>query len=93
MINKSLPTHEINEIEAEASNNSPLLYDLFAISNHFGGTGGGHYTAFCKYINFYVRNSITGEWYDFDDSSVDLIKNKDNLVSENAYILFYRRKN
>lgn len=93
MINKSLPTHEINEIQAEASNNSPLLYDLFAISNHFGGTGGGHYTAFCKYINFYVRNSITGEWYDFDDSSVDLIKNKDSLVSENAYILFYRRKN
>jgi ubiquitin C-terminal hydrolase len=26
----------------------PLLYDLVGISNHFGSTGGGHYTAFCK---------------------------------------------
>jgi ubiquitin carboxyl-terminal hydrolase 4/11 len=25
-----------------------LLYDLIGISNHFGSTGGGHYTAYCK---------------------------------------------
>lgn len=24
------------------------IYDLFAISNHFGGLGGGHYTAYAK---------------------------------------------
>lgn len=23
------------------------LYDLFAVSNHMGGMGGGHYTAHC----------------------------------------------
>ena len=22
------------------------MYDLYAVSNHFGGLGGGHYTAF-----------------------------------------------
>jgi ubiquitin carboxyl-terminal hydrolase 4/11/15 len=27
---------------------SPLIYDLFAVSNHSGGVGGGHYTAFGK---------------------------------------------
>jgi len=27
-----------------------LYYDLMGISNHFGSTGGGHYTAYCKYI-------------------------------------------
>ncbi len=32
---------------------SPLIYDLFAISNHYGGVGGGHYTA-------YGKNSLTG---------------------------------
>ena len=24
------------------------IYDLYAVSNHFGGMGGGHYTAFAK---------------------------------------------
>lgn len=31
---------------------SPLIYDLYAVSNHFGGVGGGHYTA-------YGKNSLT----------------------------------
>ena len=25
----------------------PLLYDLYAVSNHFGSLNGGHYTAYC----------------------------------------------
>lgn len=25
-----------------------LIYDLYAVSNHFGGMGGGHYTAYAK---------------------------------------------
>lgn len=37
------------------------LFDLFAVSNHYGGMGGGHYTA-------YARLFLDGEWYDFDDS-------------------------
>ena len=24
------------------------LYDLYAVSNHFGGVGGGHYTAYAR---------------------------------------------
>ena len=27
---------------------APLLYDLIGITNHFGSTGGGHYTAYAK---------------------------------------------
>lgn len=27
-----------------------VIYDLIGISNHFGSTGGGHYTAYCKYL-------------------------------------------
>lgn len=46
----------------------PLIYDCFAVSNHFGGVGGGHYTAFAK-------NIYTGQWYDFDDSSASPIQN------------------
>jgi ubiquitin carboxyl-terminal hydrolase 4/11/15 len=35
------------------------IYDLFAVDNHYGGLGGGHYTAYAK--NFY-----DGNWYDFN---------------------------
>lgn len=34
---------------------------------------------------------MSGQWYDFDDSYVQPVERK-GLVSEGAYILFYRRK-
>ena len=37
------------EMKEKEIQSKPLLYDLFGITNHFGGTGGGHYTAYCKY--------------------------------------------
>ena len=36
-----------------------LVYDLFAVDNHYGGLGGGHYTAI-------TRNFVDGEWYDYN---------------------------
>ena len=59
-------------------------YDLFAVSQHFGGTGGGHYTAICK--------NIDGNWYNYNDSSVSRAS-PSNVVTSSAYVLFYRRKN
>ena len=41
----------------------PPIYDLVAVSNHFGSTGGGHYTAFAKH-------SVDGRWYGHGDSHV-----------------------
>lgn len=60
------------------------MYDLFAVSNHFGGLGGGHYTACCKL-------NEDGEWYYFDDASTYPVR-KGTVVSEAAYVLFYRRR-
>ena len=57
-------------------------YDLFAVSQHYGGTGGGHYTAICK--------NIDGKWYDYNDSSCSSSSSA-NVVSSSAYVLFYRR--
>ena len=59
-------------------------YDLFAVSQHYGGTGGGHYTAICK--------NYDGNWYNYDDSRVSSASPGD-VVSSAAYVLFYRRKN
>mmetsp|Transcript_13296 Transcript_13296/g.22576 ORF Transcript_13296/g.22576 Transcript_13296/m.22576 type:complete len:204 (-) Transcript_13296:215-826(-) len=41
-----------------------LIYDLYAVSNHFGNMGFGHYTA-------YAKNPFTNKWYEFDDGSVN----------------------
>ncbi|KAJ8401395.1 hypothetical protein AAFF_G00386260 [Aldrovandia affinis] len=65
-------------------NAGPCTYDLIAVSNHYGGMGGGHYTAFAK-------NKDDGKWYYFDDSSVSSA-NQDQIVSKAAYVLFYQRR-
>ncbi|KAI0032314.1 hypothetical protein K488DRAFT_12425, partial [Vararia minispora EC-137] len=62
----------------------PLLYDLFAVDEHLGGLGGGHYRA-------YAYNHGTDKWHHFDDSFVTEARPQD-AVNANAYLLFYRRR-
>ena len=57
-------------------------YDLYAVCRHYGNCYSGHYTALCK--NF-------DKWYKFDDLKVTEI-NVNNIVSNEAYVLFYRRQ-
>ena len=59
-------------------------YDLFAVSQHYGGCGGGHYTAVCK--------NYDGKWYDYNDSSCSP-SSSNSVVSASAYVLFYRKQN
>lgn len=65
----------------ERSNN---IYDLIAVDNHYGGLGGGHYTA-------YVENPADDGWYYFDDSRVSKT-DPEKSISGAAYLLFYRRR-
>lgn len=62
-----------------------LIYDLYAVSNHFGSLGGGHYTA-------YAKNADLNEWYNFNDSSVSKVTDTSEIVSSAAYTLFYVRR-
>ncbi|KAJ2181317.1 hypothetical protein GGF45_001584 [Coemansia sp. RSA 551] len=62
---------------------SDLVYDLHAVCNHYGGMGGGHYTA-------YARNPEDNMWYDFNDSHVSKVHDPDSVKTEAAYMLFYR---
>ncbi|WCJ26655.1 Ubiquitin carboxyl-terminal hydrolase 9 [Euphorbia peplus] len=59
------------------------MYELYAISNHYGGLGGGHYTAFAKLVD-------ENRWYNFDDSRVSPV-NEADIKTSAAYVLFYRR--
>ncbi|KAI4340513.1 hypothetical protein MLD38_025341 [Melastoma candidum] len=57
-------------------------YMLYAVSNHYGSMGGGHYTAFV--------HQGGDQWYDFDDSHVYPIS-LNKIKTSAAYVLFYRR--
>eukprot|EP01113_Clastostelium_recurvatum_P027005 TRINITY_DN3249_c0_g1_i3.p1 TRINITY_DN3249_c0_g1~~TRINITY_DN3249_c0_g1_i3.p1 ORF type:complete len:929 (-),score=274.41 TRINITY_DN3249_c0_g1_i3:1131-3872(-) len=62
----------------------PPVYDLYAVSNHYGSLGGGHYTA-------YGMNKDNGKWYKFDDSWTAEVAETD-VVTSSAYVLFYKRR-
>jgi ubiquitin carboxyl-terminal hydrolase 4/11/15 len=64
------------------NNRNDALYDLFAVSQHFGGLSSGHYTALGRSKNI---------WYNFDDERVSQT-NENNIVNSAAYLLFYRKK-
>jgi ubiquitin carboxyl-terminal hydrolase 4/11/15 len=68
-----------------AENKQDAIYDLYAISNHMGGLGGGHYTA-------YAKNLHNQQWYDFNDSSVTPVRDIEEMKSSSAYVLFYARR-
>uniref|UniRef100_A0A3B3ZGC6 ubiquitinyl hydrolase 1 n=1 Tax=Periophthalmus magnuspinnatus TaxID=409849 RepID=A0A3B3ZGC6_9GOBI len=53
-----------------------FLYDLYAVCNHHGA---------------YCRNSVDGQWYSFDDSSVESVT-EGEVCTRWAYLLFYQRR-
>jgi ubiquitin C-terminal hydrolase len=61
------------------------IYDLYGVSNHFGGLGGGHYTA-------HVFSEFLDSWIEMNDERVRKVS-PEKAVSSSAYILFYKRRN
>ena len=64
----------------------PPIYDLYACSLHYGGLGGGHYTAIAK-------NHKNKKWFRFDDSHVSEEHDESKLKTNAAYLLFYQLRN
>ena len=58
-----------------------MWYELYAVTNHMGGLGGGHYVACAKHGD---------TWYKFDDSHVTEVP-PTAVVTRAAYVLYYRR--
>ncbi|KAK2595762.1 hypothetical protein QQS21_006588 [Conoideocrella luteorostrata] len=61
------------------------VYDLIGVDDHYGGLGGGHYTA-------YAKNFVDGRWYNHNDSSVQVVSDPTSVITSAAYLLFYRRR-
>ena len=64
---------------AENNEENKQKYDLYAVIEHHGDISQGHYTAICK---------VNDIWILFNDS---LLSKINNPVSDNAYLLFYRK--
>lgn len=61
------------------------MYDLYAVSNHVGALGSGHYTAL-------ALNRFDDVWYEFNDSRYHRVDESiHNKHRESAYVLFYNR--
>lgn len=59
-------------------------YDLFGIINHYGSLSYGHYISV-------VKNPFSHKWFKYDDQRrIEILESQ--IVKENAYILFYIRK-
>jgi len=73
-------THYVLKTEG----NKSIVYDLYAVSNHYGSLNGGHYTAFCQ-------NPINKKWYEFDDTDVSRIDTS-KVPSKASYVLFFQKR-
>jgi ubiquitin C-terminal hydrolase len=63
------------------------IYDLFAVSKHTGSIYGGHYIACARH-----ETNGKNEWYKFDDSYVSSFCYPDDIISRDAYLLFYIKR-
>ncbi|KAI3984997.1 hypothetical protein MKX01_004765 [Papaver californicum] len=80
----NFPTHDLDlsNYIAWKDGESSYRYVLYAVSNHYGSMGGGHYTAYAYHGG--------DQWFDFDDSHVSAVS-EDKIKTSAAYVLFYRR--
>lgn len=83
--NVDFPLHnlDLSPYVKQKSGTKSYVYELYAVSNHYGGLGGGHYSAYAKLID-------EDRWYNFDDSHVSPV-GEDEIKTSAAYVLFYRR--
>lgn len=82
----SFPIDDLNltkYISSHKQDPNNYIYSLYAVNYHSGSTESGHYWSACK--------NLDNNWYSFDDGNTCLL-NSNNIVTENAYILFYYRK-
>jgi len=63
----------------------PPVYELYAVLNHFGGLGSGHYTT-------YAINRDDTHWYCFDDRRCYQV-DETKVETPAAYMLFYIKSN
>lgn len=80
------PLHglDLSQYVGNPAHASEAIYDCFAVSNHMGGLGGGHYVA-------HIKNRLSGEWWLMDDNRASPAR-EENVKSSANYVLFYVKR-
>ncbi|CEO95488.1 USP domain-containing protein [Plasmodiophora brassicae] len=77
------PLQDLSLESFYSGSGAPAVYDLVAVSNHYGNISGGHYTAFGKVA--------PNAWAEFNDSRASTIT-LSSVKSPAAYVLFFKRR-
>ena len=87
------PVHDFDMSEyllpsalAELTNPDQSKYELQCVVNHTGGADFGHYYAYCR-----DGYNDLDNWFEYNDASVSAVR-EEEVVTKNAYLLLYRRK-
>ncbi|EHK99914.1 putative ubiquitin carboxyl-terminal hydrolase 12 [Glarea lozoyensis 74030] len=62
MVNFPVEGLDLTSRVIETQDGKQEIYDLIAVDDHWGGLGGGHYTAFAK-------SYVDGDWYEYNGSA------------------------
>lgn len=87
------PVHDFDVTEyllpsarADLTNPDQSKYELQCVVNHTGGADFGHYYAYCR-----DGYNDLDNWFEYNDASVSAVR-EEEVVTKNAYLLLYRRK-
>ncbi|KAI5384294.1 hypothetical protein KIW84_071344 [Lathyrus oleraceus] len=94
--NTQLQSIDTVEVSRNSVSQDTCLYQLVSVVEHFGRTGGGHYSVYrCVRSEFsdvfgdcFNQNSM--HWFRVSDSHVDAVS-VDDVLSAEASLLFYER--
>ncbi len=64
---------------------SKPIYNLYGVICHEGTPQSGHYYSYCF-------NHLKNQWYLYNDKHVSEVINRDQIITEHAYMLFYQKK-
>lgn len=81
------PVHDFNitpYISKCKGDPNNYIYSLYAVNYHTGDTNNGHYWSCCK--------NLDDNWYMFNDGDVSRVHKTSDILTKDAYILFYYRK-
>ena len=83
MVEFPIDNLDLKDYIVDKDKKEEAIYDLVAVAQHVGQLNSGHYTSLCRVMG--------NKWYKFNDDKVTEIQ-KSEVVSSNAYILFYKKK-
>lgn len=84
---KALVDFPLQNLDLGHYTDSPTrsTFNCYAVSNHSGSLYSGHYTAMCKH-------PYNGDWTSFSDSRIERDIKSNNVISNEAYLLFFELK-